>query len=156
MDTAKWRVLSTQGMEPLGAYHADGVVVWCLDRRCRKAFEACLGMVGWKTDDLVQIAGGAHDLALDRVAGSTEYVLGQIEVAVREHSASDVLIMVHHGCAMYRGRIEAGVDEAEFLAGQLRIARIRVLRRLEGEGIGFSGSVRMVRVGFDGTHELSV
>jgi carbonic anhydrase len=147
-----WQRLTAVGIEPLGSYSADGTVIWCFDRRCKHARDITLELLGWKLEDLVVLAGGAHNLALNPPTEATSQLLEQIEISVREHYAKEMLVMVHQGCAMYRDKIKVGTDEKAYLAGELRIARSRILECLKRTN--FAGSVRMVLVANDGTYEL--
>jgi len=84
-------------------YTAGAVVVCCFDARIRAALDEFLRRFDIIHPDLVIIAGGALALASPRTEFDRPFVLEQVQLAVRLHAASRVVLMSHSDCATYGG-----------------------------------------------------
>jgi len=84
-------------------YVAGAVVVCCFDARIRLARDEFLQRYGVAHPDLVIIAGGSLALSSPRTNFDRAFVLDQVQLAIRLHRASRVILMSHSDCATYGG-----------------------------------------------------
>lgn len=84
-------------------YTADAVVISCFDARIRLARDEFLRRNSVAQPDLVVIAGGSLALSSPRTAFDRSFVLEQVQLAIRLHRASRVILMNHSDCATYGG-----------------------------------------------------
>jgi carbonic anhydrase len=84
-------------------YVAGAVVVSCFDARIRLARDEFLRRYGVAHPDLVIIAGGSLALSSPRTNLDRAFVLDQVQLAIRLHRASRVILMSHSDCATYGG-----------------------------------------------------
>jgi hypothetical protein len=110
---------------PTERYVCDAAVVWCFDNRFELAFRKFLkrqGVVHW---DAIKVAGGTRCLASPDRESDREFVLNQIQISMRLHKTSRVILMLHSDCAAYGGIEAFGGDasrERENHAAELRKA----------------------------------
>lgn len=138
-------------------YAAHAAVVWCMDRRARRAREEFIRTSGYKLEDLIQVAGGIQGLVGDK-PHPQRYLLRQLELAVEKHGAPEVALMAHVECAMFRAQlrtmqIRTSRKEKRFLAERLatgvKLVRDHLAR------MRFVGRVRGVLVCWDGQYEVA-
>ena len=147
--------ISDIGLESLsadGSYQASAAIVWCMDRRARRARENLLQMLNYKLEDLIQVAGGVQGI-VGRKPHARNYLLRQIELALLKHGAREIVLMTHQDCAMFKDKIPIGRDEMKFLARKLVQGMMLVAKHLEP--LPFVGPVRGVLVGHAGTFEVT-
>lgn len=84
-------------------YTADAVVVCCFDARIRSITNEFLRRGGFEHPDLVIIAGGGLALSSPRTEFGRAFVLDQIQLAIRLHRASRIIVASHSDCATYGG-----------------------------------------------------
>ena len=84
-------------------YTADAVVLCCFDERLRGAVQKFLRRRGIPPPDMIVVAGGPKTLASPRNHLERDFVLEQIRLSIKLHSASLVLLISHSDCATYGG-----------------------------------------------------
>ena len=117
-------------------YTADAVVISCFDARIRLARDEFLRRNSIAQPDLVVIAGGALALSSPRTAFDRAFVLEQVQLAIRLHRASRVILMSHSDCATYGGLAAFHGNrksEMEHHAGEL--CRASTIAREEFHGL---------------------
>jgi hypothetical protein len=134
-----------QFQSPEKHYEADICVVWCFDHR----FAALLGLFlkGFKTYDLVDIAGGAKALAGD-ASPERDFVLGQVKASIRLHHTKRIALMLHRACRAYGMSFPDKETERNYYADQLAAAK----RFLAGEIPGIP--IDTYFGDFDGLHPV--
>lgn len=96
-------------------YTADAAVVWCYDNRFWKSFRTLVEKEGLKHFDPIVVAGGAKSIASPNKKAEREFLLKQIEISIKLHHTSRVILMNHVDCGAYGGSKTFGNDvEREF------------------------------------------
>ena len=95
-------------------YTADACVVWCYDNRFWKAFQNLLEDQKIKYFDPIFIAGGSKSIASPDDESERNFVLKQIELSIKLHNASHIILMNHSDCGGYGG-LKFSSEEEEYL-----------------------------------------
>jgi len=93
-------------------YTADAVVVCCFDARIRLAAEEFFRRCGIVNPDMVVVAGGSLALSSPRTDFDRPFVIEQVQLAIRLHRASRIVLMSHSDCATYGGLAVFNGDRA--------------------------------------------
>ena len=116
------------------AHSCKAVIVHCIDFRfingIRKWFET-QGLMG--LCDVVSVAGSAKLLASDDVL-SRDFVLSQLQIALKLHNVNEVILLNHKDCGAYKLEMSFNSEEheREVHAKDLEIAAEVVLQNLHG------------------------
>ena len=102
-------------------YTVDACFIWCFDRRFEGLVTGVMKHYGFTKIDPVNVAGGIKDLA-DGSLYSRNYLLNQIDAAVRLHGAKNVVLMAHYNCGAYGKHFANDLAALEFYAEQIEIA----------------------------------
>lgn len=118
--------------DTLRQHHAEAVVLSCIDFRftpfLRDIIERTLGISQF---DLIQLAGGAKNLASPDSDARAAVVLEDLSLALRAHDTSIIVLVNHQQCGKYA---EAGKrfnnlsEERAFHAEELTKAAYRIRR----------------------------
>ncbi len=100
-------------------YRADACVLACFDARFTLAIRKFLKRAGIVTYDMVKIPGSAKALASPDCDADRDFVLRMIDVSVRLHGASRVLLIGHNECGAY-----GGAPATTIIADLLRAAAV--------------------------------
>jgi hypothetical protein len=131
---------------PREHYKADAAILWCFDDRFSKLLEHFIWHLGLSHKDVVQVAGGAKDLAEDGIG--RQYLFKQISGSLSLHHPKLVWLMFHDECGAYDGK--TGVDFYRTEAGKAFLA---VRQHLDSNGMK-DVKIRVAFADFDGLDEL--
>jgi carbonic anhydrase len=93
-------------------YSADAVVVCCFDARIRLAANEFLRRCAIVNPDMVVVAGGSLALSSPRTDFDRPFIMDQVQLAIRLHRASRIILMSHSDCATYGGLAAFSGDRA--------------------------------------------
>ena len=88
---------------PPGQYRADACVVTCFDARFTTAIAKFLKRMGIATYDQVKVPGSVKALAAPDGDADRDYLLRAIQVSLRLHQPSRILLIGHNECGAYGG-----------------------------------------------------
>lgn len=133
-------------------YTADAVVISCFDARIRLARDEFLRRNSVAQPDLVVIAGGSLSLSSPRTAFDRNFVLEQVQLAIRLHRASRVILMSHSDCATYGGLAAFNGNRRSEMEHHAReLCRASAIIRKEFHGL----LVERVFLTFDGLFSIA-
>jgi hypothetical protein len=134
-------------------YQCDGAVVWCFDHRFHLGFTKFLKRLGVVNSDVIELAGGAKNLASPEHETDREFVLDQIRKSVRLHKTKVVILMVHSDCGAYGGLAVFGGDAAlEAVHHEQELERAADCLRKAIDGLDVKGYF----VDFEGVWEVDL
>ena len=100
---------------------------------------------------MIIVAGGAKTLASPRNDFERDFILEQIRLSIRLHSARRVLLMCHSDCATYGGLAAFGGD----VAAEMAHHREELIRAAGLAGKAFPGiETECFFVAFDGIYRV--
>ncbi len=138
---------------PREHYKTDACLVWCFDDRFAGLLDAFIAKMGYKSKDLVKVAGGSKELtSLSTPEG--QVFLGQILKSIALHHTHTLILMVHSECGAY-GKIDLAEcqTERDFLSSELLKAKEVVESALREHGHSHV-KIDLYLADFDGLYQL--
>jgi|SRR3989344_299400 len=95
-----------------GHYKADACIIWCFDNRFWPAFLEFIKAKEIDYFDPIFVAGGAKNLGEPATEADKLFTLKQIELSVKLHHTSKVILMTHEDCGAFGG---SGAFEGDYV-----------------------------------------